>query len=847
MSRIILSFIIFLFVISSSILAQGDILSPDEFLPYKHGTKFTPHHLLVDYYQHVASNSANVILEEYGRTNEDRPLMIAIVSSETNLNNLEAIRKENLINAGIENGASSTSNQKSIVWLSFSVHGNEAAGSESAVPVLYDLVTNPKCKEWLENTIIILDPSINPDGYSRYTHWNRRMSNSIPQADDNAIEHHEPWPGGRSNHYFHDLNRDWAWITQVESQQRLPKFRSWLPHVHADLHEMGYNSPYYFAPAAQPYHEYITQFQRDFQFDIGKNHASYFDKEGWQYFTREVFDLLYPSYGDTYPTYNGSIGMTYEQGGSGRAGLGIHMNNDDLLTLADRIAHHKTTALSTIEVASKNQDILVSNFKKYFDEAQNNPPGKYKSFIIKRTGHPDALERFLGLLDAHGIAYGIAEKSGSKVGAFGYKLGKQTTVNLAEDDIIISAYQPMGKLAQILLEPEPGLVDSLTYDITAWSLIYAYGLDGYASTQRMTPGSKPAMATAMIKNQPAADQKTLMVRWGGLKAVQFLSSAIQAGIRVRTNPEVIVQGKERYEPGTLIISYADNKFLGNAFSKTIADIGTKHGVAVHSTSSGFFDKGPDVGSGKMTQLGLPKIMVLTDDGTSSLSYGQIWNYFDKTINFPTVNIDVDDFGRVDLSEYDLVIMPEGWYSQLGDGDLASLKDFVRSGGKLIAIGSAVRKLDGDAGFGLETYVTEENKSNDDEIAEQRRMNARLDHFEDRLRASINNEIPGAITKLTLDTSHPLGYGMSSTYHSLKTSGLNYELQTDAWNVGHLPDNFQSYGFIGANVKEKMDDTAVFIHKSMGRGDVLFLIDNPLYRSFWHQGILLFSNAVFQVK
>jgi hypothetical protein len=340
----------------------------------------------------------------------------------------------------------------------------------------------------------------------------------------------------------------------------------------------------------------------------------------------------------------------------------------------------------------------------------------------------------------------------------------------------------MGKLAQILLEPEPGLVDSLTYDITAWSLIYAYGLDGYASTQRMTPGSKPTKASTMIKNQPAADQKTLMVRWGSLKAVQFLSSAIKAGIRVRSNSEVIVNGKERYEPGTLIISYADNKNLGDQFSTKVAEIGTQHSVVVISTPSGFFDQGPDVGSNKMAQLGLPKVMVLTDDGTSSLSYGQIWNYFDKVINFPTINVDVDDFGRADLAKYDVIIMPEGWYSQLDESDLTSMKDFVRSGGKLIAIGGAVRKLDGDAGFGLETYVDEENAKNDDEIEEQRKMNARLDHYEDRIRASINNEIPGAITKLTLDTSHPLGYGMSSTYHSLKTSGLNYEFQKDAWNV-----------------------------------------------------------------
>jgi len=279
-------------------------------------------------------------------------------------------------------------------------------------------------------------------------------------------------------------------------------------------------------------------------------------------------------------------------------------------------------------------------------------------------------------MDAHGIEYGTTAKSGSKVNAFGYKKGQQVSVNLNADDIIISAYQPMGKLAQILLEPEPGLVDSLTYDITAWSLIYAYGLDGYATTQRLNPSAKPTMSTTLVKNQPAANQKTLMVKWGSLKAVQFLSSVIQAGIRVRTNPEVIINGKEQYNPGTLIISYADNKFLRNGFSKTVGDLATSHGVVVYSTPSGFFDQGPDVGSGKMSQIGLPKVVVLTDDGTSSLSYGQIWNYFDKVINFPTVNIDVDDFGRADLSEYDVLIMPEGWYSQLNESDLSTIKDFV---------------------------------------------------------------------------------------------------------------------------------------------------------------------------
>jgi len=448
--------------------AQGKIKSPTEFLPTKWTKHFTPHHLQVDYFRHVADNSKQVVLQEYGRSYQKRPLVYAVVSAPKNMARIEEIRKNNLKRTGLLEGGANGKDEMAIVWLSFGVHGNEAGASESSIQTIYELTNsdNKEIQDWLKNTIVIIDPCINPDGNSRYTHWNWNVGDQIVNPLPLAREHDEPWPGGRVNHYLFDLNRDWAWQTQVETQQRLDVYQKWMPHLHVDFHEMFHNDHYYFAPAAQPFHDYITGWQAEFQKQVGLNHTKYFDEEGWLYFTREVFDLFYPSYGDTYPTFNGAIGMTYEQGGHSRAGRAIIRESGDTLTLQDRIDHHTTTALSTIEVSAKNASQLVKSFSQYFDDAVNNPPGNYRSFIVKSDNDPDKLEMLCQFLDKHQIRYGRTNAAQKGLKAFDYQTGKTTTTEISTDDLVISAYQPKSVLAQVLFEPEPLLPDSLTYDIT---------------------------------------------------------------------------------------------------------------------------------------------------------------------------------------------------------------------------------------------------------------------------------------------------------------------------------------------------------------------------------------------
>ncbi|MEL7020658.1 MAG: M14 family zinc carboxypeptidase [Bacteroidota bacterium] len=349
------------------IQVMAQLSSPDEFLPHRIGETFPHHHQIIDYFEHVAANSSSVQLKQYGMTNEDRPLVVAYLSAPENMARLEQIRTNHLRKAKMIEGDADTDENIAVVWLSFGVHGNEAAASSTAPYVLHQLAdpNNQAAQNWLKNTLVIIDPALNPDGYARYTQWYRQMAHRIVQPELNSREHREPWPGGRSNHYYFDLNRDWAWSTQLETKQRLAVYHQWLPHIHVDVHEQGINSPYYFAPAAKPYHAYITSWQRDFQKSIGENHARYFDEKGWLYFTKEIFDLLYPSYGDTYPMFNGAIGMTYEQGGSSRAGRAVLADTGDTLTLKDRIQHHTTTAISTVETASKYAEHLNRNFEQY--------------------------------------------------------------------------------------------------------------------------------------------------------------------------------------------------------------------------------------------------------------------------------------------------------------------------------------------------------------------------------------------------------------------------------------------------------------------------------------------------
>lgn len=815
------------------------IPTPSQFLGYKLGAQFTPHYKVVEYFKQVSAAAGNVKLEQYGTTYEGRPLYFAVVASPANFSRLEEIRKHHLDIAAAKGGKNP--GDPVMVWLSYNVHGNEAVSTEAAMKTLYELVNkaNTQTQQWLQNTIVIIDPCLNPDGRERYVNFYNSVRSKKPDVQRYTREHMEPWPNGRSNHYYFDLNRDWAWQTQAESQQRVSRYNQWLPEVHVDFHEQDIDAPYYFAPAAEPLHEVITPWQRELQIMIGKNNAKYFDHEGWLYFTKERFDLFYPSYGDTYPTYNGAVGMTYEQGGGGHGGVAVLKNDGDTLTLKDRIAHHHITGLSTIEVASLHADKIRDEFVKYFETAKRNPPGIYKGYVIKAAGNTEKLNALAELLRKNDIAFGYGATTKSASG-FNYFTGKTENFTIEKEDLVLNAYQPRSNMLTVLFEPTSRLTDSVTYDITAWSLPYAYGLPAYAVKQTLTP----ATDTPELRNNSAltaAKPYAYLSGWNSVTDVKFLSALLQADVKVRFSEVPFTVGGKDFPAGTLVITRSGNGDVTPQFDKLVTGLANKFKVSLDAVATGFVDKGMDFGSDKIRFIRQPKVALLAGKGISSLGMGEIWHFFEQQIDYPVSVVDQKDLDDVDLKGIDVLILPDGTYQCLSDKKMtARLKDWVTAGGRLIALeGTVAQMAEEDWGIKL--------KKKDDEKDDKKDSYGALKTYANRERESVKQIIPGAIYKVQLDKTHPLAFGYPDIYYTLKQDNKLYEfIENDGWNVGIIKkDNYLS-GFVGADTRMRLRDGLLFGVKDLGSGAVVILADNPLFRSFWENGKLLFSNAVFLV-
>lgn len=810
------------------------IKSPDEFLSYKLGSRFTPHHLLVDYFQYMDGVSDKMQLIQYGQTSELRPLIAAIISSPSNLKRIESIRQNNLRRTGMLAGEVVEDNI-AIVYLSYSVHGNEAAGSESSMAVLYDLIKGgAPYDSWLENTVVIIDPSLNPDGYNRYSQWSNSFSANTNNPNPDAREHNEPWPGGRLNHYYHDLNRDWAWQTQLESRNRIAFYLQWMPQVHADIHEMSSESSYYFAPASQPYHPVVTPWQASFQQEIGKNHASHFDKEGWRYYTRERFDLFYPSYGDTYPTFSGAIGMTYEQAGGGYADRAVILSTGDTLTLYDRIAHHRAASLSTIEVSSKNTSKLVSEFTLYFKNSIADPPGDVNSYIIKKSNNPGRVADFLTLLDQQGIIYGQVDHERNGLKGFSYISADQKSFSAQTGDIIVPASQPRAAMLQALFEPEAKLADSITYDITAWCIPMAYGLDIFGSNDVLTysPYQKAAKNILPVDAKPYA----YALQWGSVPSTRALTELLKNGIVARYAPKAFTVKNITYPEGTILFMRADNSNHPQ-FDQIVRSVANASVVPFSLISSGMVESGKDLGSDDYKMIRKPEVLAFSGEGMSPHNLGEVWHFFEEELGYPVHLVNIDDAESVNLDRYNVLLLTEGSYD-LEDDFLDKVKDWVSAGGRLIVIGSGINKVAGKDGFEID------RKKSDEQDSVRHSDEAHPAIYASSERKSISSDIPGAVFQTTIDISHPLTFGLGGAYWSLKNHTRSYSWLRNGDNAIYLDDTPHYYGFVGYKALDETKRTLIAGQENMGGGSVVYLIDNPLFRSFWNSGKVLFSNALF---
>ncbi|MGY3055013.1 hypothetical protein ACVWYG_003224 [Pedobacter sp. UYEF25] len=819
-------------IAAAAFSVNAQVVTPDKFLGYPLGSHFTPHARVAAYFRQIADAApTKVKLINYGETNEGRPLLIAIVSSEGNVNRLEEIRTNNLKLADANGANVNLASQPAIVWLSYNVHGNEASSTETAMKTLYELCSgnNVEANGWLKNTVVIIDPCLNPDGRDRYVNFFNSVVGETPDANPMSREHLEPWPGGRPNHYYFDLNRDWAWQTQKESKARLAIYHQWMPQIHVDYHEQGYNQPYYFAPAAEPVHRDITDFQKKFQGVVGRNNAKYFDQHGWKYFTKEEFDLLYPSYGDTYPLYNGAIGMTYEQGGI-RAGLAIVTNDGDTLTLADRISHHFATGMSTVEIGSKHSAELLEAFKAYFQKNVTNPPGIYTSYIVK-ADNISRLQKMAELLNKNRIKFAFGGNQTAK----GYNYSKQRDENFSieRNDLIVNLHQPSAVLADVLLEPKTFVSDSNTYDITAWSLPYVYGLNAYASKENLK-GSFPALdlgSDATIKLEANQSPLAWAFGWGGTEDAKLLIALQNANIRVRQADAPFSIDKNNYPAGTLLVMRAENERLNKNLVQIITKIVSTQQVPFKTINTGFVDKGKDFGSNGYPLLTSPKTAVVFGDDVSSLGFGEVLFYLEHDLKLHPMVISVQNINALDNDKVNTLILPNGDYKEhIKDG----LAAWIKKGGRLILIEEAITGFIGKKDFEIKKMDTTTTKANKEPYGS----------FANKDKANFEHAIPGAIYKINLDDTHPLSYGIGNAYYGLKTDDLVYKPFEKGWNIGQLNAKSLMAGVVGKTVRKSLSTGLLIGSQDLGRGQVVYLATDPLFRNFWEVGKTLFTNVLF---
>lgn len=819
--------------------------TPEGHLGYRIGERFTRHHDRVAYCRALAAASDRVRFAEYGRSHQHRPLVMLTISSPENLERLDEILAANRELADPANLSDArrreiVENNPAIVWYSFGVHGNEASCGEVSIQLAYTLAaaTNPEVQTILDNCVIVIDPQLNPDGQMRYVNWYENAvgygPGSGPDANPDALEHQEPWPSGRSNHYLFDLNRDWVWGVHPESRSRVAAYRRYLPHLHLDYHEQGYTSPYFFGEGDTPYNKNIPQDTKDWVALYGRENARAFDKLGLVYATRERFDYLYTGYGKVLPVYHGAVGLLLEKAGHGRAGLAIEVSDQYTLTLAERVRDHFVTAMNYAEVTSANRQGQLERFAKFWaDGLAAAGPGP-RAFAFSASNDPAVLKKLWDFCLMHGIEVGRLTGA-LTTGAFAtYDTGELVEdLTLPEGTWIIDARQPMSALVRAKFERVTEVEDPDTYDITAWSLPLSFGLQAWWSDEPLEAGTERvqrfAPPTARITGSGGV---ALLIDSSQHNFPVAVGHAVRHDLFCRVlGGEVEVDGK-RFAKGSLLVHLIRNP--DRDLEQFVRDV-LASGVSVHRASEGFVTSGNHLGNNANPIMRLPKVLLVTGAGTNSLSAGQHWHMLDINFPFPHTRVDAGGLGRMDLSAYSVIVLPS--MGGLSSGAAERVRDWVRGGGAVVA-------SDGAAGWALREIAGAETARERDRHDEPK---ANEKTWEEREQESVDRRIAGAMALTQFDLSHPLTAGLHEGQGWMGVIARGFSdlpMRDDAYVVARF-DGEQPIisGPVSNANKDRMKGQPFLIHHRVGSGAVIVFADDVTIRGFHHAGMRMLMNAI----
>jgi hypothetical protein len=816
------------------------IPTPKSVIGHEVGEWHISHDRLVNYMYALDKASDRITLEVTGYTHEARPLLLLTITSPKNHENIEAIRTQHLQLADASKSANADTRAMPVVfYMGFSIHGNEPSGSNSSLLVAYYLAAakGPKIEKMLENTVILFDPSFNPDGLHRFSSWvNSRKGKNI-SADPNDVEHNEAWPGGRTNHYWFDLNRDWLVAQQPESQARIRKFQQWKPNLLTDHHEMGPNATFFFQPGVPSrMHPLTPEKNLELTRKIGEYHAKALDQIGSLYYTQEGYDDFYYGKGSTFPDVQGAIGILFEQASSrGHAQESVN----GVLRFPFTIRNQFTTALSSLEAVNGLREDLLNYQRQFYKDAASEASKDPVKAIIFGSG----MDKERALLLAE-----IVSRQNIDI----YKPSNSQTINgktfNPASSYVIPMNQSQYRLIKGMFEKRTQFKDSLFYDISSWTLSLAAGLEHEELKALPALGEK----IIEIKMEPGkriggSSEYAYVFESHAFYSPRAIYRLLQHGFRIKvaTDPFFNSAGK-KFDRGSIMIPVEGQEKSNELLNFVLEEITSKDGIDVYAFNSGLNYQGSNLGSGSFLLVKKPEIAMLVEGGVSSNDAGELWHLLDTHYNIPTTLLPVNVFNTANINKYTTIIFPAGTYSAINESAKEKLKTWVQNGGVVIGFENALTWLTASGLGKFEMKKDAASATADKDEKKETPAPAKSRPYGDIDEYAGAQETSGAIFETKVDLTHPLLFGYyQSSLPVFKGNNLFMEKGKGAYSN---PIVFTSApllsGYISKTNYSRLKDTSMAGVTALGRGRVIGFTENLAFRAFWFGTNKIVANAIF---
>ena len=811
---------------------NASIPTPESVIGHQVGEFHVSHDKLSHYVQELSKTSKRVKLVERpsGKTYENRTSWLMIITSESNHSNLEEIRQQHLKLSNSKNEEIDTSNMPIIVYQGFSVHGDEPSGSNASLLLMYHLLASDsdETQELLDNTIILLDPSFNPDGLQRFSQWANMNKNQSLNPDPSDREYNQYWPRGRTNHYWFDLNRDMLPNQLPETNAKVETFTKWLPNILTDHHEMGTNSSFFFQPGVpERKNPLISDLNQALTKEIGTYHEDALNKIGSLYYSEESYDDFFFGKASTYPDANGSIGILFEQGSSRGH---IQESTNGILTFPFTIRNQLTAAFSTLK-AAKNMRVKLLDYMKDFYDKQIDSASKYESIIFGKEKDKSTVYHLAEVLNSHKIKFNTISQDVEVNG----------TKYLKDNSFIVPLNQPKRTLIRAMFDTQTTFSDSLFYDVSAWTFPLAFNVN-YDNTNRLNKPGKLGIKSEEVENlkrvNGSVDKKSdyaYLFEPHEYYAQSAVYQLIKSGLRVKTATRTFAINGEKFDFGTYMISVQNQSLNSDEIYNLLVEISSETGINVKSQSTGITD-GIDLGSNNFEIVKEPKIGLVVGEGVRSYDAGEIWHLLDTRFNIPITKLDVGDLGYIDLSRYTHIILPdysEGSQYQSTGGNINKnqINDYIKDGGNLIAYRNSVKWVSSN----LSEIDFHTNDINADDVT-----------FSERQSFFGAQQTGGAIFNSIIDKSHPVNYGIESNSLPLfRNSNVYMTKSEQSFNnpIVYSPNPLMS-GYISEENLSLLKKAAPFKVIRSGKGKILLMTDNTNFRAFWFGTNRILLNMLF---